>query len=436
MEETQRMFWAAALGDVLTVSLLLDARVAPDFLDGDGLTALMLASANGTVECLKALLAAGANKDLQSVQGATALMEAAKGGCEEFISLLLHKGFQIDSQCKNGRTPLMEAAHKGRLSSCELLVKLGASVLLQNTKGQTALVLAKMAASFDVACFLVQSDNSLSDEEKKKETDVLSKGCFCVVYVCNKEKFSGITRLMDFETAKDMGYVVPYPGQGNILFCSHRWLDGQGSPPHPDNTDNIKLNAIKTVVKHDCDLLDVEYIWIDFMCVPQHSPDGQLLAINSLPYIVQKCSHFMVLHGKSGVLDKQGKDEASLQVYRSRGWCRLECLSAFVSPETLCWSLAINTPYTKKALDHLDSDLNPFQGRFFDRDDRRKIASAVFSMHQHLEHQVGIKEDAFRHLCMDAQKRHTDECPAIPVHEMTYAELFYENNDIEYAFNS
>ena len=95
----------------------------------------------------------------------------------------------------------IQAAHKGRLSECELLVKLGASVLLKNAKGQTALILvnklvftfchssyrklskiffcldmlwqAKMAASLDVACFLVQSDNSLSDEDKQKETDIL-----------------------------------------------------------------------------------------------------------------------------------------------------------------------------------------------------------------------------------------------------------------------
>jgi len=330
----------------------------------------------------------------------------------------------------------MEAAHKGRLSTCELLVKLGASVLLKNNKGQTALFLAKMAASFDVACFLLQSDNSLSDEDKKKETDVLSKGCFCVIYVCKKDVFVSITRLMDFEMAKQMGYIIPYPGQGNILFCSHRWLDGQGTPPHPDNVDNIKLNALKTVLKDDCDLLDVQFVWIDFMCVPQHSPEDQVLAINSLPYIVQKCIHFMVLQGTSGILDKQGKDEASLQVYHSRGWCRLECLSAFVSPESKCWILSINTPHTKKTLDDLSSDLNPFQGRFFDRNDRQKIAPAVFSMRQHLEHQVGIKADAFRHLCLDAQKRHADECPSIPVHEMTWTELFYENYEIESAFNS
>ena len=107
-------------------------------------------------------------------------------------------------------------------------------------------------------------------------------------------------------------------------------------------------------------------------------------------------------------------------------------------PETLCWSLAKNTPYTstKKTLDHLDSDLNLFQGRFFDKDDRQKIASAVFSMRQHLEHQVGIKVDAFRHLCLDAQKRHANECPSIPVHEMNSFELWQENNGIESAFNS
>jgi len=364
--------------------------------------------------------------------------QAAKGGCEEFISLLLQKGFQIDSQCKNGRTPLMEAAHKGRLSACELFVKLGASVLLKNTKGQTALVLAKMAASFDVACFLVQSDNNLSDEDKKNETDILSKGCFCVIYVCKKDVFVSITRLMDFETAIQKGYIIPYPGQGNILFCSHRWLDGQGTSPHPDNKDNIKLNAVKTVLKDDCDLLDVEFIWIDFMCVPQHNPDDQLLAINSLPYIVQKCSHFMVLQGTSGVLDKQGKDEASLEVYRSRGWCRLECLSASVSPEMQRWILSINTPYTKNILEHLGSDLNPFQGRFFDRNDRRKIAPAVFSMHmgQCLEDRVGIKADAFRHLSLDAQRRHTDDCPSIPVHEITLFELYLENEGIEVSFKS
>jgi len=344
----------------------------------------------------------------------------------------------IDLMDHAGETALMKAAALGRLSTCKLLVQFGASIPMENSEGKTATLLAKMGANFDVASYLLQNNNNISVIEKENELALLSQRCFRKLYVVKRHIFLGFVRLMDFEAAEKQGYVILYPGMGKILFISHRWLGGLLSPAHPDNPENIKNNAIKNAVTEHSDFADVEYIWIDFTCVPQHNNVEQQLAINSLPYIVKQCSYFVVLTGKSDVLDIQGKDEASLEVYTSRGWCRLECISARLAQNLKCWVCNINTG-TVTVLDTLGSveDLNPFQGNFFEMEDRRKIAPMVFALCFDLESSK-IKVDAYEHLRLDAQQRaHDDQnsgCADFPVAEMTRLDLVREHIKIARSF--
>ena len=237
---------------------------------------------------------------------------------------------------------------------------------------------------------------------------------------------------MKFEEAFKQGYIFVYPGNGIILFCSHRWLAGQEKPAHPDTQGNIKYTAVKNAIEQDPAFIDVEYVWVDFTCVPQESPVLQQLAINSLPYIIQQCAHFMVLTGESGVVNTHiGEDEASIEVYRSRGWCRLECISASVAKHLQCWKCNISTGKVEK-FDELTSveQFNPFLGNFCDMEDRRKIAATVFSLCDRPEYSE-IKELAFKHLRLDAQQRFQAEpkfgCSGFELSEMTHLALLREH---------
>jgi len=347
----------------------------------------------------------------------------------------------IDLMDHTGETALMKAASLGRLSTCRILIQFGATVSFTNPQGKTAFLLAKMGANFEVACDLVQKDDTFSEARKDTEIRQLSQGCFRELWVCKKASFLLMVRLIDFEEAKEKGYIIVYPGNGKILFCSHRWLGSLQTPAHPDNYDNIKQNAIMKAVETHPDFSDVEFIWIDFTCVPQHNDLEQQLAINSLPFIVKQCSHFLVLSGESKVQNKQGKDEASLEVYKSRGWCRLECISAHLAQDLKRWVCNINTG----VIDELDklggvsdlADLNPFEGNFFEMEDRRKIAPMVFNLVHHLNASE-IKADAFKHLRLDAQQRLHEApdsgCSEFSVAEMTKLDLVREHIKISRSF--
>ena len=125
------------------------------------------------------------------------------------------------------------------------------------------------------------------------------------------------------------------------------------------------FSSMQKAVNDHSDFQDVEFIWIDFTCVPQHNPSHQQLAINSLPQIVAQSNHFMILSGESQVLDKQNRDEASMDVYRSRGWCRLEYIAAFMTHKLQRWICNIPTGNVDKYDDvNTGEDLNPFLGNF------------------------------------------------------------------------
>jgi len=353
---------AAESGRLDCVQLLIKAQATLDLKFG-GRTALMAAAANGHEGCVKALVEAGATVNVKGPIFRTALMLAARNGHVGCVRALLKAGADIDVQDNHGYSALMWVAFFGYWTVCKLLLEHGANRNLTNDEGKTALMLAMKNANGDVASLLA------SDEE---EAARLSKGCFRKVYVCTKTAFLKLERFVNYEegTTGPSPCVVPYSGKGKILYCSHRWFDRRGNPPHPDNKKNIKIQAIQNTVRKHPNFSDVDLIWIDFLCVPQNDLDEMFLSINSLPYIIQQCSHFLVLVGECGVvLNDKGQDEASFEVYRSRAWRRLECLS-FLAPrqdhqlESTAWKCNINTG----AVEHIDlgpvSDFNPFEGVF------------------------------------------------------------------------
>jgi len=99
----------------------------------------------------------------------------------------------------------------------------------------------------------------------------------------------------------------------NLVFISHRWL----TIAHPDDDRNSKLLCLQNILSANDNW---QYLWIDYLCVPQDSRDQQTKAINSLPYYVKCCSAMITLC----------LNEGGYKVYCSRGWCRLEQLSSVV----------------------------------------------------------------------------------------------------------
>jgi len=175
-----------------------------------------------------------------------------------------------------------------------------------------------------------------------------------------------------------------------LAYLSQRWWSPNENPElsHPDDAENTKLAHIQQLA---IDNPHWKFFWIDFMCTPQapERSEEKLLAIKSLPHFVKCCSAMITLCGNSG--------EATLDVYWSRGWCRLEQLSSIAplyckgcyGEHFLCNTsryIANKDDHTFKEMTDLStSDIDPLKGYFVDdqlskpvnEKDRSKVALAV-----------------------------------------------------------
>lgn len=117
-------------------------------------TPLIYAASVGHVEVMRVLLEGGTNVDRATAFGRTVLHHAALTGCLDVIRLLLHWGAKMDPLNVWQNTPLHDAADEGYLSMVRMLVENGADVTLKNRKGQIPSDVAHSKENTDVAEWL------------------------------------------------------------------------------------------------------------------------------------------------------------------------------------------------------------------------------------------------------------------------------------------
>ena len=99
-----------------------------------------------------------------------------------------------------------------------------------------------------------------------------------------------------------------------MYFISHRWSCPNMVPEeaHPDDAENSKLRALCRIVEKR------NFMWFDYLCIPQRNPELQVLAIQSLPFYAHCSARFSALHN-----GEEGKD-----IYLSRLWCQTEIIAS------------------------------------------------------------------------------------------------------------
>ncbi|MHA7841546.1 MAG: ankyrin repeat domain-containing protein, partial [Gammaproteobacteria bacterium] len=143
---------SALLGDVLTVSWLLDLEGYDIESRGYyGRTAFLLAAQKGQLGVLKLLWARSANINAEDEHGNTALhLASAFSGDVLTVSWLLGlEGCDIERRGQYGQTAFLRAAKKGQLEVLKFLQGQGAAIDAEDEHGNTALHLAS-AFSGDV----------------------------------------------------------------------------------------------------------------------------------------------------------------------------------------------------------------------------------------------------------------------------------------------
>ncbi len=154
------LMYAAAVGSLEALKLLLDRKADPNAANAAGLTALMMsvtdidkvralvasgadvnavtkrgrsalmlaAASDNSAPIVRLLMASGANPKAVDVIKGTALHDAVRGGDIETIRIMVGAGLGVNDANFAGFTPLMGAAFTGSVEGARLLLSKGADV--------------------------------------------------------------------------------------------------------------------------------------------------------------------------------------------------------------------------------------------------------------------------------------------------------------------
>jgi ankyrin repeat protein len=135
------LMYAAALGSVESVRILLESGVDPNSANDFAATPLMWCA--GDAAKVRLLLAKGAHANSRSNLGRTPLLiAAAYDGATEAARLLIEKGADVNARDKNGVSVLEQAASTNNIEVARVLIARGAKVNNIDEGGFTPLMAA------------------------------------------------------------------------------------------------------------------------------------------------------------------------------------------------------------------------------------------------------------------------------------------------------
>lgn len=139
MTETE-LHAAAANNDVAAIEALVSQGAGIDARDGDGRTALLVATHGNNVDAARALIAAGADVNAKDrIQDSPYLYAGARGHLE-ILEMTLEHGADLASTNRYGGTALIPAAERGHVETVRTLIEAGVDVDHVNNLGWTALL--------------------------------------------------------------------------------------------------------------------------------------------------------------------------------------------------------------------------------------------------------------------------------------------------------
>lgn len=159
------------------VALILKAGADVNGAAPNGVTPLMIASANESTEIVKFLLEAGARATVNSAddRGRTALMRVPqyRSSSKTIAELLIAAGANVNSTDKDGKSALMIATQTASVEVIRALVNAKADVNLKDKEGSTALIFAAQTFSVEAVEVLIKAGARIDEPDDKGWTPLM-----------------------------------------------------------------------------------------------------------------------------------------------------------------------------------------------------------------------------------------------------------------------
>lgn len=181
------------------------------------------------------------------------------------------------------------------------------------------------------------------------------------MYVIPMKRLMQMRKFLIHHEMLERGYLEEFTPekQGKVIVVSHQWLSYNHPDPEQehfytlkrvlDRLGNGEVNRVEDYWLHSVlfrspgitakewkDDFEHTYVWIDYCCIPQVEVDFDPetvhqsgLAVQSIAAYVERASLLLVL--APVCMHKETGHSCNFSSWRTRGWCRLEMMSAILS---------------------------------------------------------------------------------------------------------